>query len=389
MKAIYFVDDEKSVLDGQRRALRDLRQNWELHFHASAAEALAEMERSPPHVVVSDMRMPGMDGAEFLERVRSRFPATVRLVLSGQADLALLTRVTRSAHQILSKPCNLDQLRRVIQGVGPMYDQLADTVAMAAVAGMGELPVIPRVLADLLEVLARPEVDQRVIASAIMDDPGLCLRILQVANSGLFALRNSVQSVEQAVVMLGSQMVKNIVVQVKVSEVLPPSCEGFSAEMFARRVERITRIAIAIRPASVAVDDIRAIVMMADVGQMVLASRMAKEYSGVLREAGNSEDALSAIELRRLGVSHATIGALLMSLWGQDAATVGCIANHHSPSRLVGDSALLRTVHVAEALCECAGSLARAERSLEPAVVAVVKGDLPCWVALAGGALCR
>src|SRR5690349_22769547 len=82
---VLFVDDEPNVLDGIRRQLRN---RVELETATSAAAGLDIISRQGPFaVVVSDMRMPEMDGARFLAKVNEIAPQTVRMVLSGQADL--------------------------------------------------------------------------------------------------------------------------------------------------------------------------------------------------------------------------------------------------------------------------------------------------------------
>jgi YesN/AraC family two-component response regulator len=85
-KRILFVDDEPRVLQGIQRGLRGMRAEWETEFANSGAEALETMAQAPFDVVITDMRMPGMDGAQLLDLVKARFPRTVRIILSGQSD---------------------------------------------------------------------------------------------------------------------------------------------------------------------------------------------------------------------------------------------------------------------------------------------------------------
>ncbi|MEA2290412.1 MAG: hypothetical protein QOD55_2409, partial [Solirubrobacteraceae bacterium] len=86
MRRILFVDDDPNVLEGLRDALRSRRREWRMVFVDGGESALAELERDAYDVVVSDMRMPVMDGAELLSRVRRHQPHTVRIVLTGYAD---------------------------------------------------------------------------------------------------------------------------------------------------------------------------------------------------------------------------------------------------------------------------------------------------------------
>jgi FixJ family two-component response regulator len=112
---ILFVDDEAPVLDGYRRILHE-------HFAISTArsgeDGLAEIQANGPYaVVISDMRMPGMNGSDFLAQVRQRTPASVRMLLTGHADLdAAIDAVNRgNIFRFLTKPCEKPALIEAIR----------------------------------------------------------------------------------------------------------------------------------------------------------------------------------------------------------------------------------------------------------------------------------
>ena len=111
-KRILFVDDEPMILQGIQHSLRGMRAEWEVALANSGAEALETMAQAPFDVVITDMRMPGMDGAQLLDLVKVKFPRTVRIILSGQSDRETILRSVGPSHQYLSKPCDLDELKR-------------------------------------------------------------------------------------------------------------------------------------------------------------------------------------------------------------------------------------------------------------------------------------
>src|SRR5580698_5032500 len=117
MKRILFVDDEKQILDGIRRLLSDQADVWEMQFALGGEEALTLCQASTFDVVVSDMRMPGMDGATLLGQVRGLFPDAARLILSGYSDVALATRAISVAHRVLAKPCDAVELQSTIESL--------------------------------------------------------------------------------------------------------------------------------------------------------------------------------------------------------------------------------------------------------------------------------
>ncbi len=107
--AILLVDDEQAILDGLRRQLR---KRFSVSTATSGAAGLDALESQNFAVVVSDMRMPGMDGAAFLAQVRARYPDTVRLLLTGQADTqsAISAINEGQIYRFLTKPCPPDML---------------------------------------------------------------------------------------------------------------------------------------------------------------------------------------------------------------------------------------------------------------------------------------
>ena len=102
---ILLVDDEPKVTDALRRALR--REPYVFLTATSGAEAQQLLERQHVDVVVSDEQMPGMSGSEFLSRVRRQFPHTIRIILSGQANLESAVRAINDGevYRYFLKPC--------------------------------------------------------------------------------------------------------------------------------------------------------------------------------------------------------------------------------------------------------------------------------------------
>jgi response regulator RpfG family c-di-GMP phosphodiesterase len=112
---ILFVDDEPNVLDGIRRTLR---KHSELHTATSGADALRLLsEVGPFALIVSDMRMPLMNGVQFLAKVRELAPDTVRMILSGQSDLQATIAAVNDGHiyRFLNKPCPSEQLWSAVE----------------------------------------------------------------------------------------------------------------------------------------------------------------------------------------------------------------------------------------------------------------------------------
>lgn len=114
MKRILFVDDEEKLLQGLRRMLRPLRHEWDMTFVPSGQEALAAIGKQSFDVLVTHMRMPGLDGPGLLAEVRRQHPHIVRIVLSGHSSKNTTVRSVGLAHRYLSKPCDKETLEGAI-----------------------------------------------------------------------------------------------------------------------------------------------------------------------------------------------------------------------------------------------------------------------------------
>jgi DNA-binding NarL/FixJ family response regulator len=142
-KRILFVDDEPLVLAGLRRMLHGMRKQWEMVFVESGDAALGFMADNAVDVVVSDMRMPGMNGAQLLNEVMKRYPRTVRLILSGHADQDLILKCVGSTHQYLSKPCDPDALRATVSRAIGLEASLKNECLQRLIGQMDSTAMVP------------------------------------------------------------------------------------------------------------------------------------------------------------------------------------------------------------------------------------------------------
>src|ERR1700761_7760590 len=158
-KRILFVDDEEFALRGLERLLRPMRDEWEMEFVDNGEKALARMNEAPFDVIISDMRMPRMNGAELLNEVMKRHPKTVRLILSGYADRDLILRSVGSTHQFLAKPCDAKTLRMTIQRAAHLEESLRSETLRLLVNRCSQLPSVPALYSEIIEVLQDPAAD--------------------------------------------------------------------------------------------------------------------------------------------------------------------------------------------------------------------------------------
>lgn len=350
MKRILFVDDEPRILDGLRRMLHSKSQGWETAFAGGGEQALALMAEQPFDVVVTDMRMPGMDGAALLQQVQARYPQTVRIVLSGHADMEAALQTIPISHQFLSKPCNAETIREVVERACSLQDLLSLDSTRSLVGRFKTLPAMPQVHAELLKALADPEIGMAEVAAIVERDLGVTTRLLQVVNSGFFGLRRQLTSTQDAVSYLGLQMVKNLVLAMEVFHAFKGSREQSAAAVAGeqRHALFVANLATKMFERGEQADKAFIAGLLHDFGKLLLMFEMPDRWSQLQAEATKRQQPVHAVEGELLGVGHAEVGAYLLGLWGVAYPIMEAVANHHHPERVPqSDFGLIAAVFVA------------------------------------------
>jgi HD-like signal output (HDOD) protein len=356
MKHILFVDDEQRILDGLGRMFRPMRHEWNTVFVTSGQAALEELAKAQFDVVVTDMRMPGMDGAQLLSQVRTRYPSVVRIVLTGQSDRETTLRSLGQIHQSLSKPCDPEELKRTVARALALRELLASESIRSLVAGMQSLPSVPALYQALLSEIESPRSSMESVAGIISQDIGMTGKVLQLVNSAFFGLPRAITNPSQAISLLGLDTVKALVLGIQVfSAFREPRGSLFKIDALWRHSLATSRFAqrlVEHEHGSFQVAELSFTAgLLHDVGVLVLAANRPESYGDVLRSAGAPGAELTAIEREMLGATHAEVGAYLLGLWGLSDAIVESVAFHHAPTQCLNHTfGPLAAVHVASAL---------------------------------------
>ncbi len=351
-KRLLFVDDDPMVLDGLRRALHNMCQTWEMQFVGSAAAALTALEKEPYDAVISDMRMPIMDGAQLLEQVKQRYPDVVRMILSGQSSREAIFRSIAPAHQFLSKPCDPQELSARLDRAFAMRDLLANQSLTTMISRMRSLPSLPILYEEITAAMRLESPSLEQIARIISKDVGMAAKILQLANSAFVGASGRVSSLVQALSFIGTETVRTLVLSVNVFSQFDGNTQlraslpalwdhSVAVSSLAQRIAHCEGCAKDLVEQSFTAG------LLHDIGKVVLLAEMPREYHEIFEVPTENKN----LERESLGCTHAEVGAYLISIWGLPLALVQAVAFHHHPS----DSAetkfsSLTAVHVANAI---------------------------------------
>jgi HD-like signal output (HDOD) protein len=336
MKHILFVDDESNILEGIRRSLHADQDRWDMRFVLGGEAALEACAECNFDIVISDMRMPGMDGATLLRHIRDRFPNTARIILSGFSDAALSARSVAVAHRFLAKPCNASELHAAIERVCAMQDILGSTELRKIVGGVGELPSLSNTYTDLTHAVKNPKSSIRQVAEIVERDIAMSAKILQLANSAFFGLARKVTNLQSAVSCLGMETIKNLALTSEVFRVFVPHkrVPRSICDSIQHHAIRTAAIANALPVERGSRDATAVAALLHDIGSLFLASAMPNEFCNALLLASDRGCKIFEAEKELLGTSHAEIGAYLLGLWGIPSLAVEAIAHHHDPTRI-------------------------------------------------------
>lgn len=364
MKAsILFVDDEPMLLQGLRRNLRHMRDEWDMLFASSAEEALRCAPIAELDAVVTDMRMPGMNGAAFLQQVVERNSRAVRIVLSGQIDKESAYDLIGVGHQFLSKPCDTEVLIDTLRRALSLRSALTDEALQTAVANVGSLPCPSAIYNELVTELERDEPSMNRVAEIVSRDLSLTATMLHIASFGFFGNEGRISNPMQAVTRLGVERVKALVLSHGVvTEYQDDNLKDLGLEKLWQHSLQCACLAQEIaRDMGLAKKEVEhAFIagLLHDIGVLVLAANLPDAFRKVT-EASPREDRLRlAAEYQLLPAVHGTIGAYLAALWGLVDPVVEAIAYHHEPSKgNGGDFTPLAAVHVAEGMTQAVHGL--------------------------------
>ena len=358
MKRILFVDDDPKILGGLRRMLRGLRHDWEMEFVESGPEALDRLAAAHFDVVVTDMRMPGMDGSQLLSEARQRYSATVRMILSGQCERESVLKCVGPTHQFLTKPCDSEVLKSTIARACRLRDHLPDEWIKQAVSSIQSIPSRRSVYAGLQAELESPRASIHRVGEIISRDVGMTAKVMQLVSSGFFGTPQRVSEVAQAASFLGLETIGALLHSAGVF--VPVAPESEKEHFWEVLGDHSLSVATAAKELAAAETDDATFIgdaylsgLLHDVGTLVLAKDSPEQDLQSLASSRLQRMVLNQAEERTVNTTRDDVGAYLMGLWGLPDPIVRAIAYHLRPARSSDTTfSPLTVVHVANAVME-------------------------------------
>lgn len=344
-KRILFVDDEKQILRALRRLF--VQSDYEVSFANSAKEALEILEKNEIELLITDIRMPEMDGFELLREVKANYPLTLRVALSGYTDNNKVFNALEDnlAKIYLFKPWDNRELLNIIDQLFELESLLKNKNLLNLINNVDKLPTVPNLYTELSNLVEKDaNVDQ--ISKKIEEDQSIASRVLRVANSAFYGAKTG--SISQAIMYIGLINVKNIVL----SNAIFTSFTGNSQikDMLWNHVNISNKLMNIIyqKCLNKKVPNMYASAgLLHDVGRVIMLQFFDNEFEEVVNRVKKEKLQIHQLEQNILGVDHQKIGAYLLNWWEIPTPIVESAMYHHDPlNENIINKELVQVVHI-------------------------------------------
>ncbi|NND99979.1 MAG: HDOD domain-containing protein [Pirellulaceae bacterium] len=356
MKRVLFIDDEPEILRGLERSMDLVADDWEMDFTGSGEEALEMMAEEDFDAVVTDMRMPGMNGSEVVNILQAEHPNVARIVLSGQSSREATFRSVHPMHLYVSKPCDSEELYSAIQRAITLQRLLNNSELKVFVNGLDRLPSKPELYDRVHEEIMSEEPSIRNVGEIVQQDAAMSAKILQLANSAQYGLRRTVRDAVQASVVLGMETVRDLVLAAGVAmQYSGVEAGGFCLNEYCDRSLAVAKLAKGIAAKQGAdkatCDESFTAGLLHKIGQLILVDCEPEQYSRLLLDHANDLEALLLAETEAFGADHLSVGAYALGQWGLPQVVIEAVGFSHKPDKLRHQGMLpVTAVHVATIL---------------------------------------
>lgn len=352
-KGILFVDDEKQILSALNRVF--IGQEYNVFTAESGEKALEILRGENIHLLITDIRMPKMDGYQLLKSVKSEFPSTIRLVLSGHMDEGLLLRIKKDslAKLYIFKPWQNQELIDTVKRILKVEDLLKSKNLLELINKIDFLPS-PGNIYSKVRSLTEEDADIKEIAEVIERDPSITAKILEVANSAFYGIRTG--SIRQAIAYLGLINVNSIILNTGTYEGMYSIKNSYIREdikMLWEHSNMTNKIVSFLyrQLLNKKIPDTCAMAgLLHDIGKVLVINNFTDKYLEAISKTGDYEDPFEYFEeMELLQASHSEIGGYLLNWWELPHPIVESALFHNNPfdERLINKE-LVAIVHIAD-----------------------------------------
>jgi HD-like signal output (HDOD) protein/CheY-like chemotaxis protein len=350
---ILLVDGDADFLQRIRQEFWRSHRSWEVLLAQTGSAALQLLGRDPVDILITDLRLPDMEGVQLIHQVRELQPGAVRIALADPAAAEWLEEAEGDLHRLFVKPLEPGFLIGIVESLDTEDDATSVRSIRAFVGGLGRIPSLPSLYSELVALLQREDAGMGEVARLIQRDLGVASQVLKLANSVHYASDRPVVEISRALAMMGMDSLKSLVLfRGLIASFDSPRPQGLELEKLwfhSFEVATGARKLTLLEGRADLADLAFSVGLLHDIGLVVLATDPAGRYKAILEKAQSSRIPLAVLEHDIYGVDHAQVGAHLLGLWGLTPAFCRPVREHHAPPAKGGGFPLSAALHLADA----------------------------------------
>ena len=322
--------------------LRRCRDKWQMFFACGGQDALNQISLQEIDVIVSDMRMPEIDGVKLLSAVAKSNPEVIRLVLSGQAEKEEMLSIVGIAHQFLSKPCNSEVLQTTIDRISQWQCKLEHHPARRVLTQAEAIPSLKGSYSKLAEAFDNGPSSFDRVKGVICQDVGLATKTLQLVSSSFFGSPQPKRSIKSACDLLGFELLSHLFFKTTLFNPVQQNIatDAFLADLSSHSFQvsnLASKIARHNKCSTQEIDISRNAGLLHDIGRLILAHNFSDSYAEVLKTAKQKCVSLESAEFEVFGFTQNEVGAFLLALLGIDPAIVNIVSTYNRCEQIEDD----------------------------------------------------
>lgn len=330
-KTILFVDDEKPILNSIKREFFDT--DYNLYFALSGEEALKILSQFKNiDMVVTDMKMPNMDGYELLKNVKADYPGVIRLILSGYTDESIVFKCISNnlAKIYLTKPWEEDKLKIAINEIFKNEEILSNSNLLDLIKDVESLPTLPVILSKINTLVEDENTNINLVIDLIEQDPSISSKMLKIINSAFYGMKTA--SIKKAVLNLGLINLRNLIIA---TEIFDFEISNFHRESIWTHSNLVNKIVVEFLKEFMdkkIPDYYSTAALLHDIGKIALMKLFSDKYKDMHKIIDTNEKiSFSEYEKNIFKVTHEELGACLLKWWDIPNPVVEVVLYHHTP----------------------------------------------------------
>lgn len=323
---ILVIGDPSAELDVLSAALVGGGQRWSVQVVPGEVAAMRELMARQVEVVICGLADSNA-AIRVLATARTHAPAAARVLFTQEEGRFGGVLAARVAHQVIVGGWDPATVESVIDRACGGAGLISDARLRALVGSTNQLPSLPASVTHLLRLLDDPDVSMPNVVRVLQREPAMCAKALQLVNSAFFGLPRRISSIDQAALHLGLTSLRTVVLTSEAFGAIRGAPEPVVTSVRSRAIlaAQIAREMVGARA-----DDALTAAMLRDVGELLLASRLPVRFGEVQERVLHLGCSTTAAERAVFGVTHAQVGASLLSLWGLPFAVTEAVAFSHT-----------------------------------------------------------